>query len=80
MSEDYAVCVTFRVRPERLDTFLVFDIWAGGEDAGSVFLYEIYRGRTAFEAHLRTPHFEAFDRMVADMVVSKDASTWEMRK
>ena len=39
------------------------------ETAGEpVALYEIYRDRAAFEAHLRTPHFAAFDAATKALV------------
>lgn len=41
---------------------------SGGDD---VLLYEIYRDRAAFERHLATPHFLAFDEATRDMVVKK---------
>lgn len=55
----------------------VFDVWTGGAQSQRVFLYEVYDDRAAFDAHLETPHFHSFDAAVADMVISKDVSTWE---
>lgn len=55
----------------------VFDVW---QDAGrplSVFLYEVYSDAAAFEAHLATPHFLAFDAEVAGMVIDKRVRRWE---
>ncbi|MEP6826867.1 MAG: putative quinol monooxygenase [Aestuariivirga sp.] len=41
-----------------------------GQDT-QVFLYEIYDNRAAFETHLKTPHFDLFNRNSADMVLRK---------
>jgi quinol monooxygenase YgiN len=40
-------------------------------DKASVFLYEVYDDRAAFDAHLATAHFKRFDAAVAPMVASK---------
>jgi len=51
--------------------------------ATTVFLYEIYRDRAAFDEHLASPHFRAFDRAVSDMVISKSVDEyrgWEHAK
>ncbi|NNG03876.1 MAG: antibiotic biosynthesis monooxygenase [Inquilinus sp.] len=37
-----------------------FDVLAPREGGDRVVLYEVYDDRTAFEAHLQTPHFAAF--------------------
>jgi len=36
-----------------------------------VFLYEIYQNQAAFELHLQSPHFKAFDARVSGWVVEK---------
>src|SRR5882757_11184821 len=36
-----------------------------------IMLYEEYRDRSAFADHCRAPHFLAFDKAVASMVVAK---------
>ena len=41
-----------------------------------VLLYEIYGSRAAFEAHLRSPHFRAFDDATRDMVVRKSVAEY----
>jgi len=48
-----------------------------GED-DRVVLYEIYRDRPAFEDHIRTPHFAAFDSAVAGLVASKSVSEYTL--
>ena len=45
-----------------------------------VTLYEIYDDETAFEAHLKTPHFAKFTAAVADIVedqVLRKLDVWE---
>jgi autoinducer 2-degrading protein len=50
---------------QRFDVLVPF-----GQD-DRIFLYEIYDNRAAFEMHLKTPHFDLFNRKSADMVLSK---------
>jgi len=40
-------------------------------DRETVVLYEIYDDRAAFQAHVKTPHFAAFDRESRDLVAAK---------
>ncbi|UZD90439.1 putative quinol monooxygenase [Cognatishimia activa] len=47
-----------------------FDVCVG-EDPSSVFLYEIYDSKAAFDLHLQSEHFLTFDKTVANMVASK---------
>ncbi|SLN31855.1 autoinducer-2 (AI-2) modifying protein LsrG [Pseudoruegeria aquimaris] len=46
-----------------------------GEDV--IFLYEIYTDRAAFDAHLASAHFKAFDAEVAAMVEDKQVALFE---
>lgn len=41
------------------------------EVAETVFLYEIYDDRAAFDAHLESAHFKSFDGATKDMVAEK---------
>ena len=43
-----------------------------------VFLYEIYDDRAAFDAHLASPHFRAFDAEVGPWVQDKQVETGEL--
>ena len=52
-----------------------FDVCASAED-GVVFLYEVYDDRAAFDAHLATPHFEAFNAATADWIERKTVRTY----
>jgi len=55
-----------------------FDVLEPEADADRLLLYEIYADRAAFEAHLRTPHFAAFDAESGDLVASKSALACEL--
>ena len=54
-----------------------FDVCVDPQDLTSIFLYEIYNDRAAFEAHLKTPHFAVFDKESAPWVASKAARMLE---
>ena len=54
-----------------------FDV-ATGDHTGDVFLYELYTDRAAFDAHLASAHFKAFDARVADWVASKDVACFHL--
>ena len=49
-----------------------FDVAVPEGAKDRVFLYEIYDDRAAFDAHLKTAHFDVFNRESADLVISKD--------
>lgn len=42
-------------------------------DGHEVFLYEVYTDAAAFDLHLASPHFTAFDAATHGMVMSKKA-------
>ena len=48
-----------------------FDICSDETEPDTVFLYEIYDSRAAFELHLASSHFLSFDRSVEAMVKNK---------
>ncbi len=58
---------------------LTFDVWTSASRLGIVYLYEIYTDRQAFDNHLRSTHFAAFDKEVAPRVLSKTVETWERK-
>ena len=82
----FAVTVFFQIKPGAMAAFLPlmienartslrdeagcqqFDVCRKGD---TVFLYEVYDDETAFETHLGTAHFQAFDTAVAEMVIDK---------
>jgi len=55
---------------------LRFDVLSDPDHPDEVFLYEIYSDRAAFDAHLGSAHFRAFDAAVADLVADKVVRTW----
>lgn len=91
----FAVCVTFRIRPDAIDLFLPrmhrqardslsqevgchrFDVCLDSAKPGTVFLYEIYEDKAAFELHSASEHFLSFAEDVANYVVGKDVETFE---
>ena len=55
-----------------------FDIWCDTGDCTRVFLFETYEDRDAFEAHLASEHYRAFDAEVRDWVRDKRVERWEL--
>jgi quinol monooxygenase YgiN len=53
-----------------------FDVCTDPARPDDVFLYEIYDSAAAFEAHLHSAHFRAFEGAIADMVASKQVLTY----
>jgi autoinducer 2-degrading protein len=53
----------------------VFDVCVDPKKETSVFLYEVYDDRSAFDAHLASAHFKRFDAAVAPMLVAKNVRT-----
>lgn len=52
---------------------LRFDVMTPeGEDGSEVFLYEVYADAAAFDTHLATPNFRAFDAATRDMIAVKE--------
>ncbi|MEM7059360.1 MAG: putative quinol monooxygenase [Pseudomonadota bacterium] len=52
-----------------------FDVWQAPDNPAKVFLYEIYDDRAAFEVHLATDHFKAFDAEVGPWIEEKAVET-----
>ena len=48
-----------------------FDVIEPDGAADAILLYEIYRDRTDFDAHMRSEHYARFDAASAGLVVSK---------
>ena len=57
---------------------VVFDVCEDPNEAGSVFLYEIYRDEAAFEQHKRESHFLQFDRTVTSWVLKKAVKSYRL--
>jgi len=48
-----------------------FDVCIDPQNQNTVFLYEIYDDRLAFDHHLTMPHFKRFDAETSALVASK---------
>ncbi|MEM6940270.1 MAG: putative quinol monooxygenase [Pseudomonadota bacterium] len=88
----FAVTVVFEVHPGDMAAFLPlvrenakasrtkehgchqFDVCRSGD---TIFLYELYINRAAFDAHLETPHFHSFDAAAAPMIANKSVQIFE---
>jgi autoinducer 2-degrading protein len=55
-----------------------FDVLVPLEPGDKVFLYEIYDDRAAFDAHLKTPHFDVFNRESEALVISKKVAQYNL--
>lgn len=53
-----------------------FDVCQSPDDAGQFFLYEIYDSEAAFQHHLKTAHFDAFNRQTAPYTLAKTVRTF----
>jgi quinol monooxygenase YgiN len=51
-----------------------FDVCLAEDDPAKVFLYEVYQDRPAFDAHVSTEHYQAFDAEVREWVTGKRVS------
>ncbi len=56
-----------------------FDVWSDASRPAEVYLYEVYEDRAAFDSHMQTRHFKAFDRDIADWVADKSVTLWADR-
>lgn len=56
-----------------------FDVWRDPGDPARVFLFEIYDDRAAFDVHLASTHFKAFDAEVAGWIEDKKVETWALQ-
>jgi autoinducer 2-degrading protein len=50
---------------------LQFDVMEAEGEQGRILLYEVYTGRAAFDAHLKTEHFRIFSDASANMILRK---------
>lgn len=88
----YAVTVTFQIAPDQIGDFVPlilenartsrrvepgcqqFDVC---HDQNEVFLYEIYDDQAAFQMHLDSDHFKAFEGAIHGMVQGKQVRLFE---
>ncbi len=54
----------------------VFDVCRSDDSPARIFLYEKYADSDAFDKHLQSAHFAAFDAEVAPWVAAKHVDTW----
>ena len=55
---------------------LQFDVATDDARPDEVFLYEVYSDAAAFDTHLGTTHFQAFDAATASMIAAKEIKTY----
>ncbi len=55
-----------------------FDVCADPDRPERIFLYEIYDDAAAFDLHLASAHFKAFDADVASLVARKVVERWDL--
>ena len=54
-----------------------FDVCRDPDDPLVVFLYEVYDDAAAFQQHMASPHFKAFDAATGPMIATKDVQSYE---
>jgi quinol monooxygenase YgiN len=55
-----------------------FDVLEFPDDADRILLYEIYDDRTAFDFHVKSPHFQLFNKASAPFVKEKKVLACEL--
>ena len=55
-----------------------FDVIRPEASSDTVLFYEVYDSRAAFDAHLASPHFRAFDAEVREWVRDRKAELWSL--
>ena len=55
-----------------------FDVLLPDGNADTIFLYEIYDNKQAFDAHLKTAHFQVFNQQSAPLVKSRSITAYEL--
>ena len=80
-SADFAAAVTTQAK-NSLDLepdCLRFDVCRDPDRDGRIVLYEIYRDAAAFDLHLASDHFKAFNALVEPWTRSKAVETWHLQ-
>lgn len=80
---DRAVEFTARVGRQARDSLTEvgchrFDVWFDPGNPARIFLFEIYSDRAAFDVHLASAHFKAFDAEVSGWLAGKTVETWAL--
>jgi quinol monooxygenase YgiN len=52
-----------------------FDVLQDSDDPNTIYLYEVYRDRAAFEEHQKAPHYLRWRDTVKDWYASPQAAT-----
>jgi len=55
-----------------------FDVLNSPKDADHILLYEIYDDRAAFDAHVKTRHFLAFNSESAPLIANKVVKEYDL--
>jgi (4S)-4-hydroxy-5-phosphonooxypentane-2,3-dione isomerase len=55
-----------------------FDVLEFPDDADRILLYEIYDDRAAFDFHVKSPHFQLFNKATAPLVREKKVLACEL--
>ncbi len=71
-----AMIANARASREREPGCRQFDVCSEPQ-RGTVFLYEVYDDRQAFDAHVASEHFRAFDAATRGWVASKTVAVYE---
>ena len=50
---------------------LIFDVFLNSERKDEIFLYEVYKTKIDFQAHLSTKHYLSFEKDVKDWIKKK---------
>ncbi len=53
-----------------------FDVSVDASRPATIFLYELYDDRAAFDEHLASAHYKAFAAATRTMIVSRSITTW----
>ena len=54
-----------------------FDVCTDASRPATVYLYELYDDRAAFDVHLASPHFKSFAAATQLMIVKRTIETWQ---
>lgn len=54
-----------------------FDVTCDPNDPATIFLYEVYDDRAAFDAHCASKHFRAFNEASRDWVLKKTVHVYQ---
>ncbi|MEN9578898.1 MAG: Autoinducer 2-degrading protein LsrG [Pseudomonadota bacterium] len=73
-----AVCTQAKNSLDREPECHRFDVCADPTDPCTIFLYELYTDKAAFDVHLASSHFKEFGALVGPWTVTKEVRTFEL--